>query len=84
MSKKCIIVTRDYGDNVNNKPRFGITDTKLYVPVVTLSTQDNEKLLQKIKPGFKRRINLYKNQSDLKLYPQELYLDHLIKPKFQG
>ena len=32
---------------------FPTTDTKLYVPVVTLSTQDNGKLLQKLKSGFK-------------------------------
>ena len=36
---------------------FEITDTKLYVPVVTLSTQDNSKLLQELKSGFKRVIN---------------------------
>ena len=40
-SEKCIIVTRDYGNNANNKPKFEITDTKLYVLIVTLSTQDN-------------------------------------------
>ena len=37
--------------------RCEITDTKLYVPVVTLSTQDNAKLLQQLKSGFKRTIN---------------------------
>ena len=37
--------------------KLGITDIKLYVPFVTLSTQDNEKLLQKLKSGFKRAIN---------------------------
>ena len=31
-------------------------DRKIYVPVVTLSTQDNEKLLQQFKSGFKRII----------------------------
>ena len=36
---------------------FGITNTKYYVPVVTLSTQDNVKLLQHLKSGFKRTIN---------------------------
>ena len=34
--------------------RFTITDTKLYVPEVTLSTQDNGKLLQILKLGFKK------------------------------
>ena len=36
---------------------FPTTDTKLYVPVVTLSTQDNVKLLQQLKSGSKREIN---------------------------
>ena len=36
---------------------FSITDTKLYVLVVTLSTQDNAKLLEKLKTGFKGTIN---------------------------
>ena len=39
------IVTGDYGANADNHPKFTITDTKLYVPVVTLSAQENEKLL---------------------------------------
>ena len=33
------------------------TDAKFYVPVVTLSTQDNAKLLQQLTSGFKRTIN---------------------------
>ena len=36
---------------------FAITDTRLYVPVVTLSTQESTKLLQQLKSGFKRIIN---------------------------
>ena len=45
---------------INNSTAVGafvITDTKLYVPVVTLSTQDNAKLLEQLKSGFKRVIN---------------------------
>ena len=34
-----------------------MTDEKLYVPTVTLSTQDNEKLLQQLKSSFKKTIN---------------------------
>ena len=37
--------------------KFAIIDTKPYVPVVTLSTQDSEKLLEQLKSGFKRTIN---------------------------
>ena len=40
-----------------------ITDTKHYVPLVTLSTQDNAKLLQQLKSGFKRAINWNKYQT---------------------
>ena len=36
---------------------FSITDAKLYVSIITLSTQDNTKLLQQLKSGFKRTIN---------------------------
>ena len=60
-SEKCIIVTEDYG---NREPKFAITYTKLYVPVVTLSAQDNEKLLQQLKRGFKRTINWNKYKSE--------------------
>ena len=43
--------------NSTDAGRFAITDTKLYVSVVTLSTQQNTKLLQQLKLGFKRVIN---------------------------
>ena len=36
---------------------FAKRDTKLYVPVVILLTQDNAKLLQELKSGFKKNIN---------------------------
>ena len=36
---------------------FAITVKQLYVPVVTLSTDDNGKLLQQLKSGFKPTIN---------------------------
>ena len=39
--------------NSTGAGRFAITDTKLYVPAITLSTQDNLKLLQQLKSGFK-------------------------------
>ena len=43
--------------NDTKATKFAITDPKLYVPVVTLLTQDNTKLLQQLKSGFKRTIN---------------------------
>ena len=47
-SEDCVI------SSTNGETKFKITDTKLSVPVVTLSTQDNAKLLQQLKSGFKR------------------------------
>ena len=35
---------------------FKITDTKLYVPVVTLSKENDTELLEKLKSGFKRTV----------------------------
>ena len=64
--------------------RFAITDTKLYVPVVTLSTQDNAKLFQQLKPSLKRIINWNKFRSDPKTYAGNHYLNHLVDPNFQG
>ena len=37
--------------------KFKITDKKLSVPVVTLSTQDNAKLLDQLKSSLKRTVN---------------------------
>ena len=50
-----------------------MTDTKPYVPVVTLSTEDNAKLLQQLKSGFKRTINQDKYQSKLITQAQNQY-----------
>ena len=47
----------------NRETIFAITVTKLYVPAVTLSTDDNIKLLQQLKSGFKRIVNRSKYQS---------------------
>ena len=40
----------------NQGPRFKITDTKLYVPVVTLSTQDNAKLFKQPESALKLQL----------------------------
>ena len=48
--------------SATGETKFKIIDAKLYVPVVTLSTQDNTKLLQQLKSGFKRTISCNKYQ----------------------
>ena len=63
---------------------FEITDTKLYVPVVTLSTQDNAKRLQQLKSGFKRVVNWSKYLSKPELSTQNPNLNYLVGPSFQG
>ena len=60
------------------------TDTKRYVPVKTLWAQDNEKVLQQLKAGFKRRTNWSKYKSEPTIKTQNRYLNHLIDPSFQG
>ena len=63
-------------------PTFAIIDTKIYVPVVTLSTQDNVKLLQQLKSEFKKTINCNKYQSKVSIQRQSQYLDYLTDPNF--
>ena len=53
-SDRCYIIDNPVA---NQEAAFTITDTKLSVPVVTLSTQDNAKLFEQLKLGFKRTIN---------------------------
>ena len=69
-SKKCVLIDETtqavvsaQGDkqakpakNARIDATFKITDTKLYVPIVTLSTQDNNNLLEQLKTGFKRIV----------------------------
>ena len=64
---------------INQVPIFTITDTKLYVPAVTSSTQDNAELLEQLKSGFKKTINWNKYQSKTTTQAQKQYLDYLIE-----
>ena len=60
-----------------------INDTKIYVPLVTLSTQGNAKLLEQIKSGFERTVNWNKFQSKITTNARSQYLDFLIAPNFK-
>ena len=68
----------------NQDATFRITDTRLYVPVVTLSTQENTKFLQQLKSGFKRVINWSKYLSKPELLAQNPVHNYLVEPIFQG
>ena len=77
-SSTCVIT------NSTGAGTFEITDTKLYVPVVTLSTKENAKLLQQLKSGFRRVINWNKYLSKPELLRRNPNLNYLIEPSFQG
>ena len=92
--KNCVLIdklTRDanYGadpivhkiDNPENAT-FKITDTKLYVPVVTLSKENDIKLLEQLKTGFKRTIKWKKYRSQITVQRQNKNLNYLIDPTF--
>ena len=62
---------------------FTITDTKLYVPIVTLKTQDNAKLSKLLTEGFKRSIYWNKYKIIFKNYNDE-YIRERLDASFQG
>ena len=51
---------------------------------MTLSTQENAKMLQQLKSGFKKAINWNKYLSKPELLAQNPNLNHLVEPSFQG
>ena len=79
-SKKCVVVAT----NTDQATTLLIIDTKRYVPVLTLLTQDNTKLLEILKSSFKRTINRNKYQSKKSTERPNQYLYYLIDPSFQG
>ena len=61
---------------------FTITDATLYVPVVTLSTDDDNKLLEQLKKGFQRKIKCKKIQ--IRNQAKTANLSYLIDPAFSN
>ena len=78
-SKNCVICNA----TANQVTTLAITDTKLYVLVVTLSTQDSAKLLEQSNSGLKHTINWnkYHSKTETLKSPKP---DFLIDPSFQG
>ena len=62
--------------------KFQIKDTKLYVPVVTLSTEDDNNFLEQLKSGFKRTIKWNKYRSEMTNQTKNNNLNYLIDPTF--
>ena len=62
---------------------FAITDSKVYVPVVTLKTEDNVKLSKLLNEGFKRLVYWNKHKIILRYYDNE-YIRQRLDASFQG
>ena len=69
---------------INNQTdaTFKIEDTKFYVPVVTLSTKDDNNFLEQLKSGFKRTIKWNKYRSEMTNQTKTNHLNYLIDPTF--
>ena len=61
---------------------FQLTGIKLYVPVVSLSKENNKKLLEKLKSGFKKTIKWNKYRSQMTIQKNNNNLNYLIDPTF--
>ena len=94
--KNCLLIDKlttetDYDVDPNvyeiNNPEnatFKITDTKLHVPVVTLSKENDIKLLEQLKSGFKKTIKRNKYRSKITIQPQNNNLNYLIDSTFMN
>ena len=80
-SNRCFLIDSPIA---GQESTFTITDTKLYVTVVTLSAQDNAKLLEQLKTGFKRTTNWNTYEPKVTVEQENRYSDFLINPSFQG
>ena len=61
---------------------FQITDTKLYAPVVTLSSENDKRFLDQLRTGFKRTIKCNKYRSEMTNQTKNNNLNYLIDPAF--
>ena len=81
-SKNCVLTDMTAANNPPTGLEFQITDTKLYVPVVTLSKENDIKLLEKLKSGFKKTIKWNKYRSQMTIQNNNNNLNYLIDPTF--
>ena len=88
-SENCVITSKAYREaiavleiNTPTNAIFQITDTKLYVPVVTLSTENDKKLLKQLRTRFKGTIIWNKYMSEMTNQTKNNNLNYLIDPTF--
>ena len=84
-SKECAItsmeikvITNTRRDTSPTNATFEIKDTKLYVPVITLSTEIDKTFLEKLRAGFKRTIKWNKYRSEMTNQTKTNNLNYLI------
>ena len=81
------VMYRAGGDNANDRETtFEITSTKLYIPIMTLSTKDNVNLTKQLNEGFKRPVywNEYKSKIEKKQANDQNLTRFLLDASFQG
>ena len=80
-SANCVII---YTNVDNQVPTFTITETNIYILVITLSIQDNAKLLSQIESNFKRKISWNNYLAKPELLARNQNVNYLIESSFQG
>ena len=80
MEKIILLEAQKQRDNSPTGATFKVTDCRLYVPVITLSTENDNKLLEQLKTGFKRTIKL--NRSEMSKQAKNNNLNYLTDPTF--
>ena len=81
-SMERIVITNTPRDTSPTNVTFQITDTKLYAPVVTLSTENDKRLLEQLRVGFKRTIKWNKYRSEMTNQAKNNTLNYLIDLTF--
>ena len=92
--ENCVLTTAAIGNTANatgaDSATYKITDTKLYVPVVTLLTEDNAKLTKQLNEGFKKSVNWNEDKVignkivDIAVANQEKHITELFDSSYQG
>ena len=84
--KECVLSTDNDAADAANNPVFIINDTKLYVPVVTLSKEDNKDFIDQQNKGFQRSIywNEYKTKEQNEDADNSVFKYINLDPSFQG
>ena len=82
MGKRILVARQPNRGDSPESATFKKTDSKLYVPVVTLSTENDNKLLEQLKTGFQRTIKWNKYRSEMSNQTKNNNLNYLIDPTF--